>query len=366
MHCKYCYYLEKGKFSTHLKQTRMSFTLLERLIRQTIEGNPGPVVSFTWHGGEPTIAGLDFYKKVIEFEKKYLPRGWQAWNNLQTNGLLINDSWAKFLKENSFDVGISIDGDELVHNSNRLDISGHVTYGAVRTSVYKLKKVGIQPDLLCTVNSVTVRHSLDVYKSLRELDTGWIQFVPIVIRLPDGSYAPETVMPGDYGNFLCAVFDEWIKSDLGKLDVQLFAETSRILAGGKPSVCWMNKTCGRVLVVEEDGSIYSCDHFVDDEHRLGNLASSRLSTLASNQIQAIFGNSKKALLIQECKSCPYLNLCGGGCLKDRFNEESGQYFLCSGMKKFFSHAVPVLNEAIKLSIDGMNAEEIKSRLSRNL
>lgn len=367
MRCNYCYYLEKGQFSSHEKQTRMSFNLLEKLIRQTIESNSGPVVSFTWHGGEPTLAGLDFYKKAVELEKKYLPKGWQVWNNLQTNGLLLNDSWVRFLKENHFDVGLSIDGDELVHNSNRLDMGGKGTYDRVLAAAKRLQRAGIQPDLLCTVNSASIEHPLNVYEALRSLGTGWIQFIPIVIRFSDGSFAPESITPEGYGSFLCQVFDQWVHNDLGKLDVQLFAETARIMAGGKPSLCWMSETCGRVLIAEEDGGVYSCDHFVDNEHRLGNLNTDKLSALADSKIQLDFGDSKKLALTGECRSCPYLKFCNGGCLKDRFalssDGEDGQYCLCGGLKAFFSHAVPILTKVMKLSSEGKKPDEIMKILN---
>ena len=367
MHCAYCYYLEKGQFSSHAKQTRMSFDLLEKLIRQTIESCGGPVVSFTWHGGEPTLAGLDFYKKAVELEKKYLPRGWQVWNNLQTNGLLLNDAWCRFLKENGFDVGLSIDGCEAVHDRNRRDLGGNGTYDRVRKAASRLQKAGIQPDLLCTVNSASAESPLDVYRGLREIGTGWVQFIPIVVRLPDGSFSEESITPEGYGRFLTEVFDEWVTQDLGKLDVQLFAETARILAGGSASLCWMSETCGRVLIAEEDGGIYSCDHFVDSEHRLGTLAGAKLASMANSDFQFNFGDSKRDALSAECRRCPYLRFCNGGCPKDRFwqseDGEAGQYYLCEGLKAFFSHAEPVLLRVMEMSRQGMKPDAIMESLN---
>lgn len=367
MRCSYCYYLEKGQLSSHKKQTRMSFDLLEKLIRQTIEANSGPVVSFTWHGGEPTLAGIDFYKRAVELEKKYLPKGWEAWNNLQTNGLLINDTWCQFLKENHFDVGLSFDGSQNVHDHNRKDIGGHGTFERIKRTTLKFQKYGIRPDILCTVNSETVKYPIQVYRELRDLNTGWIQFIPIVVRLSETEFSKETVTPEEYGNFLCAVFDEWLMHDLGKLDVQLFAETARIMAGGKPSLCWMSEICGRVLIAEEDGSIYSCDHFVDKEHRIGNLGTFRLSSIANSEFQLSFGQSKKELLTNECKICPWLNFCNGGCMKDRFlyssDNEYGKYYLCSGLKHFFEHAHPKLGKVMELSRQGVKPDKIMEYLS---
>ena len=362
MRCQYCYYIEKGQYSSHVKQSRMSYDLLEKLIKQTIEGNPGSIVSFTWHGGEPMLAGKEFYQKVVELEKKYLPKGCKAWNNLQTNGLLMNDAWAKFLKENHFDVGISIDGDELVHDAHRKDLGGQGTYRRVQAAIHTLKHVGIEPDLLCTVNAESIKDPLQVYRSLREFDTGWIQFIPIVVPLKDGGFSKESITPEGYGRFLCTVFDEWVSHDLGRLDVQLFAEVARIMAGGKASLCWMSETCGRVLIAEEDGSIYACDHFVDDEHRLGNLKKDKLKTLANSSRQIDFGNSKKNNLSELCKACPYLKFCGGGCLKDRY-ASSDRYYLCDGLKMFFDYAIPVLTNIMELSKAGKKPKQIMDILN---
>lgn len=361
MNCAYCYYLEKGQYSTSKKQTRMSFALLEKLIKQTIEANEGPVVSFVWHGGEPTLAGLDFYKQVVALEKKYLPKGWQVWNNLQTNGLIINDEWCRFLRENRFDVGLSIDGDKLTHDKNRRDKGGNPTYDRIYRAAQKLKSYGIMPDLLCTVNAETVKTPIEVYRALRQLDTGWVQFIPVVVRDDEGNIDDISVTTEGYGDFLCAVFDEWIHNDLGRLDIQLFAETAKVWAGGKAGVCHMAETCGQVLVCEEDGSIYACDHFVDNEHRLGNLMANNLAKLAHSDGQIAFGNAKKDTLTDECKACPYLKACNGGCPKDRFGE-NGQYYLCKGLKKYFAHADDMLHKVMELSRKGMKPNEIMKNI----
>ncbi len=370
MRCSYCYYLDKGKYSSHETQTRMSFDLLERLIRRYIEASEGPVVSFTWHGGEPTLAGLDFYKKVVELERKYLPRGWQVWNNLQTNGLMLNDEWCRFLAGNHFDVGLSIDGAKYIHDRFRRDRGGNPTYDRVRRAAARLQKAGIQPDLLSTVTSASAEDPLAVYRGLRELSTGWVQFIPIVVRTEDGGVTPDSITPEGYGHFLCEVFCEWATHDLGRLDVQLFAETARIMAGGEASLCWMAPTCGRVLVAEEDGSVYSCDHFVDPEHRIGDLRTGRLDTMATSEAQTCFGEAKRSTLTAECRRCPYLRFCGGGCPKDRFgvsaDGEAGQYWLCEGLRMFFGYAEAPLTRAMELSRAKKTPEEIMEVLRREL
>ncbi len=366
MRCRYCYYLDKGKYSSHVRQTRMSFDLLERLIRQTVEASPGPVVSFTWHGGEPTLAGLDFYKKAVELERRALPAGWTALNNLQTNGLLINDVWCAFLRENSFDVGLSVDGSEAVHDANRRDMGGKPTFTRVREAARRLIRHGIEPDILCTVNAESEKKPLEVYRALRELGSGWIQFIPIVSRRPDGSMAPESVSPEGYGDFLIACFDEWTARDLGRLDVQLFAEISRVWVGGEASVCTMRPECGRVMVAEEDGAVYACDHFVDPEHRLGNLMGGKLEAMANSQVQLRFGEAKRASLTARCRGCPWLSVCNGGCPKDRFalspDGEPGQHYLCPGMEKFFAHAKPAVERMMELSRGGMGPEDIMNTI----
>jgi uncharacterized protein len=368
MRCAYCYYLDKGKYSASSRQTRMSYDLLERLIRQTIAASPGPVVSFTWHGGEPTLAGMDFYRKALALEKKYLPRGWVAWNNLQTNGLLLNEDWCRFLKENRFDVGLSIDGPAAIHDRNRRQLGGGGTFARVSAAIRRLREAGIEPDLLCTVNAASQEHPLEVYRALRETRCGWVQFIPVVIRDGSGAAAPGSVSPEGYGRFLKTVFDEWVTRDLGLLDVQLFAETARIMAGGEASLCWMSPTCGHVLIVEEDGAVYSCDHYVDPEHRLGTLHEGSLARMADSEFQRAFGQSKRDALTEECRACPWLRFCNGGCLKDRFgvsaDGQPGQYWLCSGLKAFFAHAEPILERVMALSAAGKKPREIMEALAQ--
>ena len=368
MRCAYCYYLDKGKYSESRKQTRMSFGLLEKLIRQTIDASPGPVVSFTWHGGEPTLAGMDFYKKALELERKYLPRGWEAWNNLQTNGLLLNEGWCRFLKENRFDVGLSIDGPAPVHDKNRRFLNGAGTFERVRASIRRLRDAGLEPDLLCTVNDVSQEAPLEVYRALRETGCGWVQFIPVVLRDGSEGILPGSVTPEGYGSFLTAVFDEWVTHDLGVLDVQLFAEMARVLAGGEASLCWMSPTCGHVLIAEEDGAVYSCDHFVDPEHRLGSLREGSLARMAGSAFQRAFGLAKRDTLTGECRACPWLRFCNGGCPKDRFGlsaeGQPGQYWLCPGLKTFFAHAQPILEKVMAMSAQGKKPPETMAVLNR--
>lgn len=363
MRCSYCYYL-KAENGQSFDSIRMDDEVLEEYIKQAILSVEGPTVSFTWHGGEPTLAKLSFFEKAVSLQKKYLPEGWDCWNNIQTNGLLMDETWCKFLKENQFDIGLSIDGTGLVHNTYRLDERGNSTYERVMHALDLMKSYGLKPDLLCTVTSDTTMSAKAVYAKLHTIQTGWIQFIPIVRRYHDGSVTEDSVSPIQYGNFLKTIFKEWIGNDLGKLNVQLFAETSLQLTGKEAMACQLKETCGDVLVVEKDGSVFSCDHFVNPQHYLGNVLETSLKDLYESEPQREFGLNKKNTLSKKCLSCEWLKLCHGGCPKDRFfiNEDGEkQYYLCEGMKLFYEYAVPRLQNAIQLSKQGYSQKEIMKK-----
>lgn len=364
--CSYCYYLETEGAEHSPDQFRMSDNLLETYIRQYIEASPGPIVPFTWHGGEPTLAGLDFYRLAVELQQRYLPPGWSCWNNLQTNGILLDDDWCSFLANAHFDVGLSIDGAQWIHDEYRKDHSGRGSYERVVAAARRLQAHGIQPDLLCTVTSRAAAEPLAVYRALRDLNTGWIQFIPIVERGADGRVTAESVTSEAYGSFLCAVFDEWIQYDLGQLEIQVVAEMSMVWSGGTASLCWMAPTCGRVVVVEQDGSVYACDHFVTPDHRLGDLRASSLGELIEIPAQRRFGHDKRDRLPESCRACSWLAICNGGCPKDRFtvdeHGEPGLNYLCSGLRQFFAHAERPLRQVVELRKRGATPEAILAGL----
>jgi len=368
--CSYCYYLETGKYYERSHRFKMPDVLLEEYVRQYIEASPGPTVVFVWHGGEPTLAGLEFYRRAVELQKRYLPVGWTCWNNLQTNGTLLDEDWCSFLAEAHFDVGLSIDGAPWVHDAYRRDKAGRGTYELAVAAVRRLQARGVQPDLLCTVTSAAAREPRPVYRALRDLKTGWIQFIPIVRRGPDGMVTPDSVSSEDYGRFLKAVFDEWLYHDFGMLDVQLFAEMQLVWAGGAASACWMAPVCGRVLILEHDGSVYSCDHFVTPEHRIGHIGTSSLGDLVDSVVQRRFGEDKRDGLPGQCRSCRWLAVCHGNCPKDRFDlaEDGapGLNYLCSGLKAFFAHAERPLREIIQARKKGHKTEAIMARLRAEL
>jgi serine-type anaerobic sulfatase-maturating enzyme len=371
LECGYCYYLEKARLYERPHQFRMTDEQLETYVRQYIEASPGPIVHFVWHGGEPTLAGLDFYRRATQLQRQHLPHGWTCWNNLQTNGTLLDDEWCTFLAEEKFDVGLSIDGTAALHDTYRVDHNGHGTYATVLAAARRLQARGIQPDLLCTVSSATAQQPLNVYRALRDIGTGWVQFLPIVARDPDRpitdqTVTPETVTPEAYGRFLTTIFDQWAHHDIGKLNVQFFVETSRVWGGASANLCWMAPTCGRVLVVEHDAAVYSCDHFVTPEHRIGTLEHDHLGALVDTPAQQQFGLDKRDGLPAQCRACPWLSVCNGGCPKDRIatteDGEPGLNYLCDGLRQFFAHAEQPLRHFINRGRKGAKPATIMAEL----
>lgn len=364
--CGYCYYLETEQLYEDKHAFCMSENLLETYIRQYIEASPGPVIQFTWHGGEPTLAGLDFFRRAVSLQRQYLPTGWTVWNNLQTNGILLDDAWCAFLAESRFDVGLSIDGTPRLHDEYRLDFGGRGTYSQAAAACRRLQAHGIQPDLLCTVTASIAREPVAVYKALRDLGTGWMQFIPIVRRDSDGKVTADSVTAAGYGQFLCDVFDTWAYHDQGKVEVQQFAEMALVWSGGSANLCWMAPTCGRVLIVEHDGSVYSCDHFVSPEHRIGDLARSTLKELIDSPAQRNFGQDKRDRLPGQCRMCSFLAICNGSCPKDRFimtsTGEAGLNYLCEGLLQFYRHTEKPLRQIAQLRQNGTDPAVIMAAL----
>ncbi|MBQ3864721.1 MAG: anaerobic sulfatase maturase [Clostridia bacterium] len=363
LNCSYCYYLHNEQGGTI---EIMPDDVLVHYIRSYIDSCPGKVYSFTWHGGEPTLASLAFFRRVVAIQKSFLPPGHEVWNNLQTNGQALTEEWCRFLAQEHFDVGLSIDGAQWIHDTYRKNLAGEGSWQKARDAVSRLQKYGIQPDLLCTVTSTTAQHAEETYRALRDMKTGWMQFIPIVRYNPDGSLTEDSVTPALYGEFLTRVFREWLYRDMGRTQVQFFSEILQILLGRSASLCTMLPVCGRVLVVEKDGGVYSCDHFVNETHKLGNVMAHSLGELIDSAPQKAFGESKRSKLTHSCRSCPYLRFCQGGCLKDRTglspDGESGHYLLCEGLKTFFDSAIPPLTYMVQRSRMGIPPERIMQEL----
>lgn len=359
--CDYCYYLEKSVLYGRKNQV-MSDELLERFIQQYIESQTMPEIMFTWHGGETLMRPLSFYKRAVELQKKYAGRR-QIDNSIQTNGTLLNDEWCAFFKENNFLVGISIDGPQDFHDEYRRDKMGRPSFHRVMKGIRLLQKHGVEFNCLAVVNDYNVDYPLEFYRFLKEIGCQYIQFTPIVERLrkdnrdmklatalekeDEVELALFTVDEAKWGDFLCAIFDEWVKQDVGKIFVQIFDSTLANWVGQQPGVCTMAKTCGHAGVMEFNGDVYSCDHFVFPEYKLGNIYSDTLTGMMYSEAQQQFGNDKFDTLPQQCRECDMLFACYGECPKNRFIKDKygndGLNYLCKGYYKFFSHVAPYMD-----------------------
>ena len=356
--CNYCYYRDKADIYNNAMPL-MSDELLEIYIKQYIEGASQQNISFCWHGGEPLMAGLAFFRKAVELQKKYAGDK-VIENTLQTNGILVNDEWCSFFADNNFLVGLSLDGPEDIHTAFRRDCGGAPTFSRVMKAVEMFTRTGVDFNILATVNKRSEGRGAEVYKFLRSLSR-YMQFLPVVeyvkerpglrplIVSPDEEdavEAPWSVSAEGYGEFMCAVFDEWIKRDVGNCFVQLFDVTLANWCGVPPSLCAFCDTCGDGLVVEHNGDVYSCDHFVYPEYRLGNIKEKSIVEMYRSEEQQAFGRDKREALPMECKRCSYYFLCKGECPKHRFgyakNGEPYMNVLCEGYKMFFRHSDPYM------------------------
>ena len=343
--CEYCFYLGKEKLFPYKKNTdfRMSEDTLEIFVKQYINGQPCGTteVNFTWQGGEPTLRGISFYKKAIDFQNKYRRKGMKITNAFQTNGILLNNDWAKFFKDNDFLIGISIDGPEKLHNRFRKDRSGVGTFSSVMKGLDTLKKYNVDFNTLTVVQSDNGNYPQEVYNFLKRIGSTFMQFIPIVEPEEKGGVSYHTVNPQQWGNFLNTVFDLWIKLDLGRIFVQNFETMVGIYTGYLSSFCVHSPICGRAVVLEHNGNLYSCDHFVFRENLLGNIHSKSLANMVDSNFQKRFGLHKIKSLPLICKECPYLKLCYGGCPSNRLRKtpsgETGLNWVCEGYKMFYSH-----------------------------
>lgn len=352
--CNYCYYRDKADIYNGT-MLRMSDELLETYIRQYIEGASQQNISFCWHGGEPLMAGLPFFQKAIELQRKYAGDK-TIENSLQTNGILVNEDWCRFFADNNFLVGLSLDGPEDIHDAFRRDCGGAPTFSRVMKAAEMFAQLGVEFNLLSTVNKRSEGRGAEVYKFLRSINH-FMQFLPVVeyVKLREGRRplivspdeedaveAPWSVSARGYGRFMCDVFDEWIKRDVGSYFVQLFDITLSNWYGVPPSLCAFCDVCGDGLVVEHNGDVYSCDHFVYPEYRLGNITEKPLVDMYKSEEQQAFGRDKREALPMECKRCNYYFLCKGECPKHRFgyakNGEPYMNVLCEGYKMFFKHS----------------------------
>ncbi|NLT65006.1 MAG: anaerobic sulfatase-maturation protein [Acidobacteria bacterium] len=364
--CRYCFYLEKEALypaKTGIWDWVMPDEILEEFIRQYIKSQDAPVVNFAWQGGEPTMLGVDYFRKAVELQKKHA-NGVRIENTIQTNGILLDDTWCEFLAENDFLVGLSLDGPQHLHDRYRMDKGGAPSFDRVMLGVKALKKHGVEFNTLTVVPRHNADYPLEIYRFLREIGHGFMQFIPIVERAaaeatPEGlllvspdSETPAKVSewsvdPLQYGRFLSAIFDDWVRSDVGKVYIQIFDVTLAAWVGMEPALCVFQKTCGSSAVIEHNGDIYSCDHYVYPENRLGNIMDQPLESMVRSARQAQFGKKKLDSLPRQCLDCGVRFVCNGECPKHRFvkaGKGGGDLnYLCRGYKAFFTHVKPYMD-----------------------
>lgn len=359
--CTYCYYLDKA-VQYGGKEALMSEDLLEEYVKQYIEANEVDTVTFCWHGGEPTLVGLDYYKKAVAFQRKYAA-GKKIENTLQTNGTLINDKWCEFFASNGFLVGLSLDGPKDIHDAFRRNRARKPTFDRVMETVRMFRRGGVEFNTLSVVNRLCEKRGAEIYRFFRDIvGSHYMQFLPAVehtvsrdgyhrplIVSPEtegASLAPWSVSAAGYGRFLCDVFDEWVRRDVGNYYVQMFDSTLALWCGMQPGVCSMAETCGDALVVEHNGDVYSCDHFVYPQYLLGNIKESTLKEIYASEKRVRFGLAKRNALPGECLKCEYFFACHGECPKHRFEraaDGSLRNSLCEGFKMYFGHVAPYMD-----------------------
>jgi uncharacterized protein len=374
--CSYCFFLDKEELYPN-SNFRMSDEVLETYIRQLIESHKTPEVTVAWQGGEPTLMGLDFFKKAIAYQEKYRRPGMTFENTLQTNGTLLNDEWCEFFKANNYLIGLSLDGPRELHDANRVDKVGRPTFDRVMKGLRLLQKHGVEYNILTTVNWVNSQYPLEVYRFLRdEVKTSWIQFIPVVERINEdgktlyqkGTQVSEnSVLPEQFGTFLTTIFDEWVRRDVGKIFVQTFEAAVRSWLGLPTGMCFFSPTCGSGVALEHNGDLYSCDHFVEPDYLLGNIQETSMAELVGSSRQFQFGQDKLTTLPRYCQQCEVRFACHGECPKHRFTDtpdgEPGLNYLCAGYKTFFTHIDNPLKMMVNLLRQGKDATEIMPKLA---
>lgn len=389
LNCSYCFYLEKAQLYPQAGNFRMSPELLERYVQDYIAAQPGPVVSFAWQGGEPTLLGVDFFRRAVELQQRHAG-GRQIENALQTNGVLLDDEWGEFLAAHRFLVGVSLDGPRELHDAYRVGKGGEPTFDRVMAGLATLRRHRVEFNTLTTVHRRNADFPLRVYRFLREIGSGFMQFIPIVERAAaadstnglwlapppdhedaaglDAVVTPWSVRPADYGNFLTTIFDEWVQHDVGRVFVQQFDAALANWAGEPAGVCIFSEKCGRALAVEHNGDVFSCDHYVYPAYKLGNLREQSLAALVDSPTQRQFGEAKAATLPRFCRECPVRFACHGECPKHRFlrtpHGEPGLNYLCAAYKKFFTHIDSAMSTMAAL-LDSQQAPAAIMQLPRS-
>ena len=354
LNCDYCYYLDKRQLYPQGETFRMPDDVLEQYIVQHIAAWPDSEIHFSWHGGEPTILGLDYFRKIVALQRRHRPSRYRITNGIQTNGTLLDDDWCRFLAAEGFAVGLSLDGPQEMHDQHRRSRDGKPVYEETMRGYDLLRRHGVACEILCVVNAHNVQYPTGVYGFFKQLGAQYISFLPLVERQPEskGGVTDRTVPADAWGDFLCTIFDEWMARDIGQLKVQIFEEAARPAFGQDHTLCIFKKTCGGVPVVEHNGDFYCCDHFVDAAHHLGNILTAPLVELLESPEQKAFGQGKLDTLPRYCQTCAVRAMCNGGCPKNRFIDtpdgEGGLNFLCAGYQRFFTHCGPFLAQVSAL------------------
>ena len=349
LRCGYCYYLSKGGINGQESDVVMDDRTLETYIKHHYSASSSDTVLFTWHGGEPLLAGIDFYEKAITFQRKYLPSGKNFHNGIQTNATLITKEWCDFFAKNGFTVGISLDGPEVFHDTMRHRGNKTGSFEKVIKGHRLLCEHGINPEILCVVNIYNVKHPLVLYDFFKMIGAQYLTFLPLVNKndISAEKVSDESVPTLEFGIFLSTIFDEWVKKDIGIIKIQIFEEVLRTAFNQEHSLCIFREKCGGVPVVERNGDFYSCDHFVDKSWLLGNINEHTLQYFLNHPDQKTFGEAKQNTLPQYCITCEVKAMCNGECPKNRFitspDGEPGLNYLCEGYKYFFNHCKPFIN-----------------------
>jgi uncharacterized protein len=352
--CKYCYYLKKEHLYPKGESFCMPDAVLEAYIVQHIEASPAPVINFSWHGGEPTILGLGYFRKIVALERKHQPPGRRITNGIQTNGTLLDEDWCRFLAEEGFAVGLSLDGPEELHDLYRITKGGKPTHMQAMRGYELIRQHRIPCDILCVVHAQNAQHPTQVYRFFKKINAQYVGFLPLVEPQPDaeGGVSDLTVPAEAWGNFLCTIYDEWLRQDVGRIKVQIFEEAARPALGEEHALCIFRKSCGDVPVIEHNGDFFSCDHFVDAEHRLGNIQETPLVELLESPSQRAFGQAKVDTLPRTCQACEVQDMCHGECPKNRILQtpdgEAGLNYLCAGYKRFFTTCRPFVSDLAAL------------------
>lgn len=348
--CHYCYYLKTKHLYSKTGVFPMPDIILEEYIVQHIEACLEPVIRFSWHGGEPTVLGLDYFRKIASLQRKHQPINRRIANGIQTNGTLLDDEWCRFLAEEGFAVGLSLDGPRELHDRYRLTKGGKPTFEQTIRGYELLQQYRINTDILCVVNAHNVRFPDRVYRFFKQINAPYVSFLPLVEPQPDTKrgVSSRTVPVEAFGAFLCTIFDEWLSRDIGRIKIQIFEEAARTAFGQDHSLCIFRETCGDIPVIEHNGDFFSCDHFVNAGHCLGNIIETPLAELLESPTQKAFGQAKLDTLPLCCRACEVRTMCNGECPKNRFlrtpEGEEGLNYLCAAYKLFFTHLRPFVAE----------------------